>query len=93
VRVEIPFEGGLIPGILHLLKGVTRPPCVVFVLGMDMTKEDFPNVQNNVLARRSMACLSIDGPGQGASNLRGIKASLGAYARAPCVFSCLHRYW
>ena len=82
VRVEIPFEGGLIPGILHLPRGVTRPPCVVFVPGMDMTKEDFPNVQNNVFARRGMACLSIDGPGQGASNLRGIKASLGAYERA-----------
>ena len=81
-RVEIPFEGSAIPGILHLPRSVERPPCVVFVPGMDMTKEDFPNVQNNVFVRRGMACLSIDGPGQGACNLRGIQSRRGTYERA-----------
>jgi alpha-beta hydrolase superfamily lysophospholipase len=81
-RMEIPFEGAAIPGILHLPHAVQRPPCVIFVPGMDMTKEDFPNVQNNVFVRRGMACLSIDGPGQGACNLRGIQSRAGTYERA-----------
>jgi len=82
VRVEIPFDGNSIPAILHLPNNVQRPPCVLFVPGMDMTKEDFPNVQNNVFARRGMACLSIDGPGQGACNLRGIQSRPGTYEHA-----------
>ena len=81
-RVEIPFDGSTIAGILHLPKDVKKPPCVIFVPGMDMTKEDFPNVQNNVFVRRGMACFSIDGPGQGASNLRGIQSRLGTYEKA-----------
>jgi alpha-beta hydrolase superfamily lysophospholipase len=91
-RVEIPFEGSSIAGILHLPKDVKSPPCVVFVPGMDMTKEDFPNVQNNVFVRRGMACLSIDGPGQGASNLRGIQSRLGTYEKAlAAVLDALER--
>lgn len=81
-RVEIPLDEKSISGILHLPNAVKKPPCVVFVPGMDMTKEDFPNVQNNVFVRRGMACLSIDGPGQGASNLRGLPSRLGTYERA-----------
>jgi pimeloyl-ACP methyl ester carboxylesterase len=81
-RMEIPFDGKSIACILHLPNGVKKPPCVVFVPGMDMTKEDFPNVQNNVFVRRGLACLSIDGPGQGASNLRGIPSGLGIYEKA-----------
>ena len=81
-RVEIPFDGSTIAGILHLPKDVKKLPCVIFVPGMDMTKEDFPNVQNNVFVRRGMACFSIDGPGQGASNLRGIQLRLGTYEKA-----------
>ena len=81
-RIEIPFENASIPGILHLPNNTKQPPCVVFVPGMDMTKEDFPNVQNNVFTRRGLACLAIDGPGQGACNLRGIQSRPGAYERA-----------
>ncbi len=81
-RVEIPFEGRSLAGILHHVPGPDRPPCVIFAPGMDMTKEDFPNVQNNIFVRRGLACLSIDGPGQGESNLRGIKAELDNYERA-----------
>lgn len=81
-RIEVPFDGSAIPGILHLPNTVDRPPCVIFVPGMDMTKEDFPNVQNNVFVRRGMACLSIDGPGQGACNLRGIRTGPAIYESA-----------
>lgn len=82
-QVEIPFADRTIPAILHLPAGVREPvACVVFVPGMDMIKEEFPNVQNNIFVRRGMACLAIDGPGQGESFVRGLLVDLSNYQEA-----------
>ncbi len=70
-RVEIPFEGGkTIPGIFQPVPGAPKAPCAIVVPGMDTIKEYFPNPYNNHFHRRGIATLSIDGPGQGESNLR-----------------------
>ncbi|MFQ5895468.1 MAG: alpha/beta hydrolase family protein [Nitrospinota bacterium] len=82
-RVEIPFEGGKsIPGILQLIPGRERAPCVLVVPGMDTIKEFFPNPYCNHLRRRGLASLSIDGPGQGESNLRETWVTLDNFERA-----------
>ncbi len=82
-RVEIPFEGRSLVGHLHLPKGVDRPvPAVLFVPGMDMTKEEFPDVNNNYFVKRGMALLTIDGPGQGESHFMGLKVDATNYDRA-----------
>jgi pimeloyl-ACP methyl ester carboxylesterase len=79
VRVEVPFTDedtygeGSFPGLLHLPKGDGPWPCVVFLPGTDMFKEQIPNPEDNIFAKRGLACLSIDGPGQGESLLRGLK--------------------
>ena len=80
--VEIPWDGVSIQGRLHLLKDQRRAPAVLFIPGMDMTKETFPNPLTNPFARRGMHVLAIDGPGQGISNLRKIRVSDDNYERA-----------
>ena len=80
--VEIPWEGVFIQGRLHLLKGRSRAPTVLFIPGMDMTKEVFPNPLTNPFLRRGMNVLSIDGPGQGISNIRKIRVTDDNYERA-----------
>lgn len=70
--VEIPFEGGSFPGVLHLCPGKGPGPAVVFIPGMDNTKENWPNPLDNELLERGMHVLAIDGPGQGEALERGI---------------------
>jgi 2,6-dihydroxypseudooxynicotine hydrolase len=64
VRVEAPFEGAFIPGILRTPRGATRPSLVLMVPGLDSVKEELFAMENDFL-RRGLATLTIDGPGQG----------------------------
>ncbi len=63
-RIEAPFEGEVIPGILRAPKGVSRPPLIILIPGLDSVKEELYAMENDFL-RRGMATLTIDGPGQG----------------------------
>ncbi len=63
-RVEIPFEGAKMVGILRKPHGEGPFPIVILVPGLDSTKEEFLPTENLFL-ERGMAILSIDGPGQG----------------------------
>jgi dipeptidyl aminopeptidase/acylaminoacyl peptidase len=82
-RVEIPFENGkTIPGILQTVPGVPNAPCVLVVPGMDTIKEYMPSPYHNHFRRRGMATLTIDGPGQGESNIRENWVTLDNFERA-----------
>ena len=82
-RVEIPFENGkTIPGILQTVPGKEKTPCVLVVPGMDTIKEYMPSPYHNHFRRRGMATLSIDGPGQGESNIRETWVTLDNFERA-----------
>ncbi len=78
-KVEIPFadepkyDGNSFPGILQLPAGKGPWPCVIFMPGTDMYKEQVPNPEDNIFTKRGMAVLAIDGPGQGESLLRMLK--------------------
>ena len=63
-RVEVSFEGAVIPGHLRRPRGATRPPLVILVPGLDSVKEELSAMEVDFL-RRGMATLTIDGPGQG----------------------------
>lgn len=63
-RLEIPFEGAVIPGHLRRPRDAARPPLVLLVPGLDSVKEELFAIENDFL-RRGMATLTIDGPGQG----------------------------
>jgi len=82
-RVEIPFENGkTIPGILQTVPGVDKAPCVLIVPGMDTIKEYMPSPYHNHFRRRGIATLTIDGPGQGESNIRETWVTLDNFERA-----------
>lgn len=63
-RVEIPYEGRTLAGILRLPAGKGPHPVVVMCVGLDSTKEEL-EVYENIFLARGMATLSFDGPGQG----------------------------
>ena len=50
-RVEIPFEGGQLYGILRKPPGATRPPVVIMCMGLDSAKEEMATNEAHFLAR------------------------------------------
>ena len=82
-RVEVPFDDGkTISCLFHLLPDRRKAPCVIYVPGMDQTKEYFPRVMNSLGVNRGMHVISMDGPGQGNSNIQKIRAVADNYERA-----------
>jgi alpha-beta hydrolase superfamily lysophospholipase len=70
--VEIPYEGGKsLPAYLVLPHGRSATdgpvPCVVFFDGLDITKELQYLRGVEEFSRRGIACLIVDGPGNGES--------------------------
>ncbi len=63
-RVEIPFEGSRMVGVLRLPRGDAPHPLVLLVPGLDSTKEELRSTEATFLDR-GLATLSVDGPGQG----------------------------
>jgi dienelactone hydrolase len=73
--VEVPFEGRMLPGYFVAAQNPdsTRPPCMVFFDGLDITKEIqfLRGVPDLVL--RGISVLIMDGPGTGeAIRFRGM---------------------
>jgi dipeptidyl aminopeptidase/acylaminoacyl peptidase len=63
-RLEIPFDGAVLAGILRRPPGVWPAPAVVLVAGLDSAKEEFGRTERLFLDR-GLATFSVDGPGQG----------------------------
>jgi 2,6-dihydroxypseudooxynicotine hydrolase len=63
-RVDIPYEGALLHGILRKPGGIARPPVVVMCMGLDSAKEEM-DAYESIFLDRGMATLAFDGPGQG----------------------------
>ncbi|HET7343838.1 MAG TPA: alpha/beta hydrolase [Methylomirabilota bacterium] len=64
--VEVPYEGASLPALyVHAEGGAGRAPALVFFDGFDVTKEIqyFKGVPD--LVARGIACLLVDGPGNG----------------------------
>ncbi|MFN0300473.1 MAG: alpha/beta hydrolase family protein [Burkholderiales bacterium] len=82
-RVEVPFDDGkTISCLFHMLPGKPKAPVVLYVPGMDQTKEYFPKAYHNVALSRGFHVLSMDGPGQGSSNMQKIRSVNDNYERA-----------
>ncbi len=64
VRVEIPYQGKTLAGILRKPAGIAKPPVMVMAVGLDSTKEETEAYEAPFLAR-GIAILVFDGPGQG----------------------------
>ena len=66
-RIEIPFDGARMVGVLRLPAGESSEgphPAVLMVPGLDSTKEEFRSTEELFL-ERGLATFSVDGPGQG----------------------------
>jgi dienelactone hydrolase len=63
-RVEIPYEGKKLAGILRKPRGVARPPIVLMAMGLDSCKEEM-ETNEQVFLQRGLATLVFEGPGQG----------------------------
>ena len=63
-RIEIPFEGAHITGVLRMPPGDGPHPVVALLPGLDSAKEEFGSTEQLFLDR-GLATFSVDGPGQG----------------------------
>ena len=63
-RVEVPYGSGHLAGILRKPAGVSNPPVLIMVPGLDSAKEELEAYELPFLAR-GIATLMVDGPGQG----------------------------
>lgn len=63
-RVEMPFDGATIVGVLRRPPAAGPHPIVVLIPGLDSAKEEFRPTEDLFLSR-GLATLSVDGPGQG----------------------------
>ncbi|OGA45177.1 MAG: hypothetical protein A3F74_11695 [Betaproteobacteria bacterium RIFCSPLOWO2_12_FULL_62_58] len=81
-HVDIAWNGTVVSGNLHLAPGEGRKPLIFYVPGCDQTKEAWPHPYYNQALQRGMHAFSFDGPGQGESNLRGIRLTADNYEDA-----------
>src|SRR3546814_16668338 len=68
--------------VFHKAPGAGRKPTVLYIPGMDATKDDYPSPYNNEFTRRGMNVCSMDGPGQGECNLNRVWLTTDNYARS-----------
>ena len=81
-HLDIPWNGTVVSGNLHLAPGAGKKPLIFYVPGCDQTKEAWPHPYYNQALQRGMHAFSFDGPGQGESNLRGIRLTVDNYEQA-----------
>jgi alpha-beta hydrolase superfamily lysophospholipase len=63
-RLETPFEGSALVGVLRTPGGGAPHPTVLLIPGLDSTKEELREVER-VFLERNLATFALDGPGQG----------------------------
>jgi pimeloyl-ACP methyl ester carboxylesterase len=81
-HLDIPWRDTVVSGNLHLAPTSEPAPLIFFIPGCDMTKEMVPHPLYNFATQRGMHLFAFDGPGQGESNLRGIKVTHDNYEDA-----------
>ena len=84
-KIDVPWEGTTVSGYLHLADVTGPAPLIFFIPGCDTTKEMYPHPLYNFATARGLHLFVFDGPGQGESNIRGIKLTADNYERAASV--------
>jgi dipeptidyl aminopeptidase/acylaminoacyl peptidase len=81
-HIDIPWNGTLVSGNLHLCPDRATAPLVFYLPGCDTVKEMWPHPQFNAAHQRGMHVFCFDGPGHAESNLRGIRLTADNFERA-----------
>jgi pimeloyl-ACP methyl ester carboxylesterase len=82
-RIEVPWETASMPAHLHLQPERKQGPTILFIPGMDGTKETSGiGPLAEVFMPHGVHVFSMDGPGQGESTLRGLHITDDNYERA-----------
>ena len=81
-HLDIPWNGTIVSGNLHLCPGKERAPLVFYIPGCDITKEGWPHPYFNYAHQRGMHAFSFDGPGQAEANMRGIRLTSDNFEQA-----------
>lgn len=82
-RVEVPWEGRSFPGMLHLQPDRKKRATIVFIPGMDGTKESSGvGPLGSAFMPHGVHVFTFDGPGQGESNLGKLRITHDNYERA-----------
>jgi len=63
-RIEIPFDGSRLVGILRRPAGEGPHPVMIMISGLDSAKEELRSTEELFL-ERGIATFAVDGPGQG----------------------------
>jgi hypothetical protein len=63
-RIEIPFEGAHMVGVLRQPRAAGPHPVIIMIPGLDSAKEELRTTEDLFL-ERGIATFSVDGPGQG----------------------------
>jgi pimeloyl-ACP methyl ester carboxylesterase len=79
---EVPFEGHQLQIAYSPLPSGKKAPLVITIPGMDDVKERHTFTFAGLCRERGMHLVAMDGPGQGASNLRKIRITADNYERA-----------
>jgi len=72
-RVEYPFGGLTFSAYFRQAPGVTRPPCVILLRGLDAAREVELHTISNFLLEKGLSTLAIDTAGQGEARFQGLK--------------------
>jgi 2,6-dihydroxypseudooxynicotine hydrolase len=72
-RFEYPFGGITFSAYFRQAPGVTKPPCVVLMRGLDACREVELHTISNFLLEKGLSTIAIDTVGQGEARFHGLK--------------------
>jgi 2,6-dihydroxypseudooxynicotine hydrolase len=72
-KVEYPFGGLTFSAYFRQAPGMTKPPCVILLRGLDAAREIELHTISNFLLEKGLSTLAIDTSGQGETRFQGMK--------------------
>ncbi len=91
-KVQIALDGASLPAYLFLPRKNGRSPALIFLNDFETTKEEQYFALAKAAAKRGIATLCVDGPGQGESlRVRGLKMSFASETFVPQLVTYLQQ--
>jgi 2,6-dihydroxypseudooxynicotine hydrolase len=72
-RVDYPYAGLTFTAYFRQAPGISRPPCVILLRGLDAAREIELHAISNCLLEKGLSTLAIDTAGQGEARFAGLR--------------------